>query len=193
MVLSKRERYIAIATVAAVGILALDRFALDPLVAAKTRLDTQVAKCQQNFDKARRLFANSRRKGHLWAEMQNNGLRRRDAAEAESQVLNSIREWAQDAGMSLSSVKPERTEKEKDFAKSTFRATGIGGMSQISRFIWHLETATIPLRVSDVQINSRKEGTDDLTVQLGISTIYLPHEAEKDAPGPVPSSREVQP
>jgi hypothetical protein len=193
VVLSKRERYVAIATVAAVGILALDRFALDPLMASKTRLDTQVAKCQQNFDKARRLFANSRRKGHLWAEMQNNGLRRRDAAEAESQVLNSIREWAQDAGMSLSSVKPERTEKEKDFAKSTFRATGTGGMSQISRFIWHLETATIPLRVSDVQINSRKEGTDDLTVQLGISTIYLPHEVEKDAAGPVPSSREVQP
>lgn len=193
MVLSRRERYIAIATFAAVGILGLDHYVLTPLMAASDTLDTQLAQTQQQLDKTQRLFASSRRKGQAWSDMQKQGLRRRDSAEAESQVLNSMRDWAQEAGMSLSSVKPERTEKEKEFQKSIFRATGTGGMAQISRFLWHIQTATIPIRINDLQISTRKEGTDDLTLQLGVSTIYLPNEKEKESATAGLSSREVQP
>ncbi|HOW69975.1 MAG TPA: GspMb/PilO family protein [Phycisphaerae bacterium] len=193
MVLSKRERYIAIATVAAVGILGLDRFVLNPLVSKNSQLNLQIDSCEQQLEKARRLFKNSRRKSQAWAQMQSNGLRRKDAAEAEGLVLNRIRDWAQDAGMSLSSVKPERTEKPMAFGKITFRATGTGGMTQISRFLGRLKDADVPVRIGELQITARKEGTDDLSLQLGISTIYLSPETEKDRPIPVPSSQEVRP
>ena len=49
---------------------------------------------------------------------------------AESQILNSVREWAQDAGMALPNITPERT-KEKDFGKIVVRASGTGGISQV--------------------------------------------------------------
>lgn len=196
MVLSKRERYIAIATLAAIGIFGLDRVVLTPLVTANNELNAQVDGCQQQLEKAQRLFKNSRRKSQDWSRMQTNGLRRKDASETESLILNRIRDWAQDAGMSLSSVKPERTEKEKSFQKITFRATGIGGMSQISRFLGRIKDSDVPVRIGELQITARKEGTDDLSLQLGISTIYLAPEGEKeraDRPGPVPSSQEVRP
>ena len=36
-----------------------------------------------------------------------------------------------------------------------------------------------PVRVSDLTVSSRKEGNDDLTFVVGVSTIFLAPEADK--------------
>src|SRR5207244_11753494 len=98
----------------------------------------------------------------------------------DSKILNPMPEWAQDAAMSLSSVKPDRQpEKIGDFYRISFRATGTGQMSQISRFLYHLQTTNLPVRITDLTLTTRKEGADDLTLSLGIATIYLAPEADK--------------
>ena len=173
MAFSKRERFIGIATAAVVGVLALDRLAVTPLLAQRAQLE---------LDRANRVFSTSRLASRKWKELSGTSLKT-DASEAESQILNSVREWAQDAGIALSSIKPERAEKEKDWDKITFRATGTGSMNQVARFLWRLRTATMPVRITDLQIGSRKEGTDDLSLQLGISTIFLPPDANKPGGG----------
>ena len=101
-----------------------------------------------------------------------------NASETESQLQNNVVSWAQDAGLTLPAVKSERTEKEKDFYKFTVRATGTGTMQQIGRFLYRMQTAQVPVRVSELTISTRKEGTDDLSVQMAISTIYLASEAD---------------
>ena len=104
----------------------------------------------------------------------------RDESLAEGTILNDVRDWAQEAGMNLSSFKPERLpEKESDFYKISFRATGSGQMSQLARFLNRIQTATIPIRITDLSITSRKEGTDDLSISVGLATIYLAPDADK--------------
>jgi hypothetical protein len=45
-----------------------------------------------------------------------------------------------------------------------------------------------------MQISSRKEGTDDLSLQIGISTLYLAPETEKSSKGAfVAGAREDKP
>lgn len=184
MVLSKRERLIAFGTLGAIGVLALDRLVVEPLMAANTQLNMEIDRSQADLQDARSKIEGRRRRARTWAQMQNNGLRRRDVSEAESQMLNSIGEWAREAGMTLVSVKPERTEvvsvkperaerEKKVFSKSTFRVNGSGGMSQISRFLWHVESAEMPACIVDLLLTTRKEATDDLSLQMGISTICL--------------------
>jgi hypothetical protein len=56
-------------------------------------------------------------------------------------------------------------------------------MAQISRFLWRIQAATIPVRITDLQITSHKEGTDDLALVLGIGTIYPAPEPEKSPSG----------
>jgi ribosomal protein L22 len=181
--MSKRERYAAIAAAAVLGILLLDQVLVTPLLARWSDADAQIQLAASDRERAARLIVTSKRANRTWDEMIGQQLRR-DASEAESQVLNSVREWAQEAGMTLSSLKPERTEKEKDFHKITFRATGGGSMAQVARFLWRIETATVPVRVTDVTITSRKPGTDDLGVQLGIATSYLAAEPTERAARP---------
>lgn len=184
MVVSKRERYVLIATAAVVGLLVLDWFILTPLLTRKSELDQAIVKARDELDNADRLFVNSRRATPTWNKMVNGALKK-NASEAESQVLHSVRDWAADAGMTLSSVKPDRTEKDKEFIRTNFRATGAGGMAQISRFLWNLQNSDIPVRITDLQIGSRKDGTDELTLQLGMTTLYLaPPPPEKVAVAP---------
>lgn len=194
MTLNKRERLIGIAAGAVVGLLLLDQVLVTPLLARWRDADDRIELATAQRSSADDLIFTSERANRQWARVIGGQLQH-DASEAESQVLNSVREWAQEAGMSLSSLKPERTEKEKDFYKITFRATGGGGMSQIGRFLYRIETATVPVRVTDVTITSRKPGTDELGIQLGIATSYLAPEAIEKLAHPTtaaPASREVE-
>ena len=52
----------------------------------------------------------------------------------------------------LASIKPERTEKEKDFQKLIFRATGTGGMAQVGRFLHHIQAADMPIRANEIKV-----------------------------------------
>lgn len=194
MVLSKRERYIALGTLTAVGILVLDRVALTPLMDARQNLKDQIDIAQTKLRESRAAIKTARANRRVWASMRERGLTSREPSEAEGEVLNNVRQWAQDARMTLSSLKPERVEKEKDFQKSSIRVTGAGGMSEIARFLWYVQTASIAVQVNELQINARKEGSDDLTVQVLLSTIYLPSDGDgRDQPGTATRPREAQP
>jgi hypothetical protein len=180
MVLSKREKYVGILVVVVLGILLLDRIMITPLLERKAELNSRIEAAQGELDRANRVFSTSRLASRKWKELAGNSLKT-DPSEAESQILNSVREWAQDAGMALPNITPERT-KEKDFGKIVVRASGTGGISQVGHFLWRVQTAGIPVRITNITITTHKEGTDDLSVQFAIATLYLlPEPAEKNA------------
>ncbi|HMB96345.1 MAG TPA: hypothetical protein VKK61_09925 [Tepidisphaeraceae bacterium] len=173
MVVSKRERYVAIFAGAVVGLLLLDRVVITPLFTQREDLSSSIDAAQQKLAHDEQVMFTQRRLGGEWSGVVNGGLKQ-DASTAESQVLNSLREWSQEAGLAVGSMRPERSgEKEKDFFKITFRATGSGSMDEVSRFIWQIQTAKIPVHITDLTITS-KEGSDELSLSLGVATIYLP-------------------
>lgn len=200
MVLSKRERYVALATIVAVGVLAFDHFALTPLLEARQERDTQLQSKTRQLRQNRAAIQLAQANKIRLQEMLRAGLRRHDAPEAESEVMKEIRNWAQQSNVTLTLLKADRLERErdaqdreKDFQKSTIRVTATGGMAEISHFLWYIQTADIPIAFDDLQLSTRKEGTDDLTALLTLSTIYLlPEGAEApQQPASAPQTREV--
>ena len=180
MVLSKRERYIVAATIIAVSILVLDRYVLTPFLDHRAQIGAERQNLLREMERAMNQFARRRQMQQEWKEMLEAGLRR-DASEAESQVLHAVRNWSQESGFSLSSVKPERIVQEGELQEITFQAAGTGSMRSVALFLWQLETAPLPLKVKELQLGSRKEGADDLSLQLRISALYLPAETRPSA------------
>lgn len=178
MILSQRERYIGIATVAVLGLLGLDRYVLTPLIDARQTVNAQVKEAIARHERADRLFQNARRLGPRWNDMVAGGLQS-DVSEAESKALHALRDWAAESRLNLSSLKPERVDKLKRYHAINFRATGTGSMESISKLLYRIQTSKLPMRVTDLQITARREGTDDLSLQLGVSTIYLAPEPQK--------------
>ena len=184
MVLSKRERWIAILAGSVLGLLIVHYVIVGPLWERASQLKLRIAEANDQREKDNKLIDTSKRAEKYWTEMSNRRLPR-DSADAE-RMLNNISEWAQESGVSLSSFKAERTEREKDFYKRTFRATGSGSMSQVGRFLYRVQTSTGAARISDIQLSSRKEGTDDLSLSVGVATIYpVPDNEKGRAPGAV--------
>ena len=181
MILSRRERLLIAATLIAVAALVLVRYAVTPLLDARDAAEARKQGLLDEMDRARGLLAHERRLSPEWRAMTAAGLRR-DPTEAESQVLHAVGDWAMEAGLRLSSLKPERVSEKKHLQEINFQATGTGSMNAVARFLWRVETAGIPIRLKELQLGSRKEGTDDLTLQLRLSTLY------QATPPPAPTS-----
>jgi len=183
VVLSKRERYIGIAAGAVVGLLVLDKIIISPLLEQRAALGAQIDIGEADLKKSTDLVDLSVRANNNWATLAPQV--KKDASEAESQVLHSVRDWASEAGINLASVTPQRAEHEKDFYKLTFRATGTGTMAQVGRFLYRIQNASMPARVTDLSISARgREGIDDLSISVAIATIYFSPDADKAARPP---------
>lgn len=186
MVLSKRERTVFIATVAFLGAFVVYHYMYSPLMEQKELLDGKIADAQIDLGRTQRLIRDSRGADQKWLVMASGGLRK-DASEAESQLLNNVREWAQDSGMNLPTVTPQRPAPEKHFSKLMVRASGTSNMSQLGRLLWRIQTAEVPVLVSEIQVATKKDGTDDLKVDLAIETIYMT-DAARAAASPAPAA-----
>ncbi|HEY0911123.1 MAG TPA: type 4a pilus biogenesis protein PilO [Bradyrhizobium sp.] len=182
MALSKRENYIAIAACAAIGLLGLDHFVLTPYQEqrAKVALDQQIL--NQRSEEVATLFTRQHQLRKVWTELQQGGVKL-DSSQAASRTLSAVESWAQSAGVNTASVRPERTAQEGAFEVISFDVLGTGTMRSISRLLWALETATIPVRVNEVQITPVKEGTDELSVRLSVSALCMPPAADNAAAG----------
>ena len=176
MAISKRERTIAAATAVAAVLLLGDRYFLTPALERREVVIAETKECLGKLERANRLFAKERLLKKKWSDA-STGSMKADASAAESQLLHALRDWAQDAGLILSTMKPEQTETDKQFQKLAFRATGSGGMRAVSGFLWRIHTCSMPARILDVQVSSRKDGNDDLSIELRISTLCPVQEA----------------
>lgn len=179
--LTKREKTIGIVAGVVIGALALDSVILTPLLERKALADTQVTNARRDLNQARALLANDERAQGNWAQMAGTTLLS-DAPSAEGQLLNATRRWGESSGLSLTALRPERNEREQGYQKITIRVTATGTMQQSARFLYAVQTAEIPVRVSDMSLTARKEATDDLAVNIGLSTIYLPPESPRNDP-----------
>ena len=173
MILSKRERLIIAVAAIVVALLVLNYYVVTPLLDARAAAEARKEHMLGEMDRAAQLLALERRVAPQWKEMTATGLKR-DPAEAERQILHAVQNWFREAGLKLASLKPERLTEKKTLQEISVQATGTGSMNAVARFLWQVETAKVPIRVKELQLGTRKEGTDDLTLQLRFSTVYQP-------------------
>jgi hypothetical protein len=172
MTLSKRESNIAIGLGVTVLLAVLWSVVLSPYLDAIGAIKKDLATEQTKFDADSSVFSHRKHLEKVWKEITDGGLTA-DQSRAETQALNNASDWAYAAGVNITALKSERTADAGPFLIIGFHVTGNASMSAIKRMLISFETATIPVRVNDMQITPRKEGTDDLMIQLSLSTLCL--------------------
>lgn len=173
---------IAIGVGAAVAIYVADNYGIEPYVKAREDSRKTIATLTAKFDNNDKLLRKQRRMEKEWNDMLQRGLKS-DPAEAEQQILQSVRQWAIDAGLAITSLKPDRVVRTDKTQLVKLNATGTGSMASAAKLLWSIETAQIPLKVDELQLNSRKEGTDDLAMTLSVSTLWVAPGEEKTPAG----------
>lgn len=171
MVLTKRERIILIVTLLCVGLLIVSKFVVDPAQARLDEMEAQRQQLQGDLEEAQMLLGNRGTMQRKWNTLVADGLR--NDAEAESKVLGALGEWADGAGLSLSSIKPDRVASDKGLQEMIFTVAGKGTIEAVSRFLWQIETAALPARIRDMQLGSGSESESTMSLQLHLSVLYL--------------------
>jgi|WetSurMetagenome_2_1015567.scaffolds.fasta_scaffold55801_3 Tfp pilus assembly protein PilO len=172
MVLSKRERQIAIITIIILMIFVFDRFILTPVMDARDRIQSEKTELTREMAKASELFKQKNRVNKKYNEMISGGLNS-DASITESEVLNAIRAWSQDCGLTLSSVKPEREKGGEEMKEIIFNLACSGDMTAMSRFLWSIEKSALPVKITEFQLGSSSDDGREISLQLKLSALYL--------------------
>jgi len=173
MVLSKRERLILVATITVLMIFAVDRFILTPVLDARGEILNQKQELIREMEKASDLFKQKGSFTPKWEEMINGGLSS-DVSSTESIVLNALRAWAQNYGLILSSIKPERERGQGGKIREIlFNVACSGNMNSVGQFLWQIENTTLPLRITEFQLGSREEDGKEMSLQMKLSALYL--------------------
>jgi len=171
MALSKREKTIGIATGVIVGLLVLDSFVVRPYFESLDQLEQQHAQLTTRLNDAKQTIAMSDNARRRWNEYRAGGLQS-DASSAENNLLNALPGWSQASRLTISSFRPDRMQSRLGVEEKNFQITAQGTLQAVSSFLYRIETSQLPLRVHELRIAARTEGTDDLTVQIRLSTIW---------------------
>lgn len=174
MVLSKRERMILITAILAVAMLVADKFVVGPISKRREATKTQKLELQTQLENAQILFSRRRIMERKWKTLMSDGLQ--NDTETESKIGRALDEWSKEAMLTTSSVKPERVASDKGLKEMTFVVAGSGTLEAVSRFLWQIETAPMPIKVKDIQIGSTNETGQSMSLQLRLSALCLDSE-----------------
>jgi hypothetical protein len=171
---------IALGVGIAVSLWLLDTVLLSPYLSGRDLLVTQRDTAAQKLKDADVLFARRQRLQSIWNDMQKGGLKS-DPSAADQQAQHAVLDWFDRSGVYLAALKSDpHVAQEGKFQVIKYHIQGEGRMRQIGQLLWAMETATIPVRVDDLSIKPRgREGTDELTVELGISTLSIMPEPDR--------------
>ena len=126
------------------------------------------------------LFAKQNRLHKVWELMNASGLSN-SPSDAESLLQQALDQSAQECDVNVSQLKYQAHQPggKGSSSRSAFTSPAAGPLSTISRLLSHLETTPMPAADHRSQISPRKEGLDDLQLQLDVSTLCRVPDREK--------------
>ena len=171
--LPKRQRLLLIAAGAAVLLLILDRIAITPLEGVWKAHSDEIDKLKSSVIRGRGLIARAPQTQQVWADMQSGSLAR-DPAQSEYDVISAFESWGRTSGVDLGSIKPLWKRGATDaYSLLELRLDASGTLASLSRFLYELQRSPLALRADSVELASRDETGQRLTLNLTVTGLRL--------------------
>jgi hypothetical protein len=196
VVLSKREKYIGIGTAAAITLLVVNSFIIEPYNDAMTQLETQEATDKKTLSDNEILLYRQKSLQTAWQTMLKSGLEVDDSV-AQSQTQQNLQLWARSANINLDALSSDHVQTQHGPFQVLnfnleFNVSGNRAMRQIANMLWSIESADIPIRLNNMRIQAVREGADSLDVKLVVSALYMPPKNQTESPADLFEQMEFQ-
>jgi uncharacterized protein with von Willebrand factor type A (vWA) domain len=165
----KRQKLLVIVAGVAVGLLLLENFVRIPLANVWRAHATEIARLQEQVTQGRATIARGPQTQRVWAEMQANALPA-EPAQAEQDVISAFDRWGRANSIELGSIRPQWKRGGTDkYSLLECRVDATGALPALSRFLYELERSPLALRVDAVEVMSRDDSGQRLTLSLTVS------------------------
>ena len=166
---SNRQRLLMILAGAAVLLLVLDSLVLTPLTKGWQARRAEIAKLQKNVTEGRAMIERATRTRAVWAEMQSQALPK-EAAKAEQDLISAFDRWGRASNIELGSIKPQwKRGTTARYSQLECRVDATGSLATLTRFLFEVEKSALALRVDSVELTSRDDLGQKLTLGLLVS------------------------
>ncbi len=128
---------------------------------------------QRSIAEGRSLVARGPHLHEVWSGMRTEALPR-DQAQAEHDVIFALENWSRVSGVELGAVRPQwKQGATQDYSLLECRLDATGSLAALSRFLFELGKAPLALRVEAVELTSRDETGQRLTLGLTVTGLRL--------------------
>jgi hypothetical protein len=170
--IKNRQQALAIAAIAGVALLASDRLLISPLTQRWKQRATRIADLRKSVTQGAQLLEREDIIQRRWDSMRTNTLPY-NASAAENEMLKAFERWSQESRISISSIKPQWKRGGEDSVTLEYRADAFGSMPTLTRFLYEVEKDPLALKVEGVEITSRDNDGQQLSLGLQVSGLLL--------------------
>jgi hypothetical protein len=172
MQIKNRQQWLAIIAITGLALLVLDRFVVSPLIRGYKARTARIAELRKSVAQGALLIEREQTIRDRWNGMRTNTLPVNMSA-AENEVLRAFDRWKQDSRISVSSIKPQWNQSADDYLTLECRADAVGTIQALARFLYEVEKDPLALRVDAVEITSRDNDGQQLSLALQVSGLVL--------------------
>jgi len=167
--MSARESLLALAVAVMLLVLVVFMFLLPPIESAFARVNEEADALELSLIEDRAAIANQKAIEDRWQSYRLSGLNLAED-DARIEVQKRLNQWSMDAGVDLPSIMDMRTVPGERFVEVGFVVTAHGDLEGIQKMLFLIRQADLPLRIRKCSIESRRDGDDQLTLSITLST-----------------------
>ena len=176
MQINNRQQFLAVAALAAVALLAVDRLVYSPLMKLWKVRSANVAELRQQIADGTSLLQRDQVIRRRWEQMRTNTLPRNSSL-AEQQLLKAFDTWSQRSRVSLTSIMPQWKHDADDYMTLDFRVETTGDLETLSQFIYNIEKDPMALKLESLELNAHDDTGQQMTLGLQLSGLVLTPQA----------------
>jgi hypothetical protein len=176
--IKNRQQLLAVAAGAVVALFIADKVIIEPLTSSWTQRSKRIAELRKKVDEGRSLLRREQSLRGRWEQMRTNTLPNNPSV-AELQVLKAFDRWSQGNRVTVNSISHQWKHDTDDFTTLECRVEASGVLSALSRFLHDIEKDPMALKLQNVEISSRDNNGQQLTLGLQISGLVLTPQEQK--------------
>ena len=170
---SNRQRLLLVGAIAAIALLLGDRMVLTPLTNAWRSRTAEISKLQKNVFDGRGAIARAASTQARWQEMQTQALPK-EPAQAEQDLISAFDRWGRASNAELGSIKPQwKRGANSRYSLLECRVDASGSLATLTRFLYEVEKSSLALRIESIELTSRDDFGQKLTLGLLVSGLRL--------------------
>lgn len=173
MKIDNRQRFLVIVTIAIVGLFALDKILLTPLIEGWKTRSAAVSQLRKSIEQGNLLIQRESHTRKLWNEIRKSTLPIR-ASDAEKELLGAFEKWTAESRVSVTSIRPQwKKGASDDYSVLECRVDAAGTLPVLAKFLYSIESSPLAVKMESVELTARDNNGEQIALGLLISAVRL--------------------
>lgn len=168
----RRLFILKIAAAAVAGLYLLDLAVITPATRHWREQGEQLDALRQKVQRGEQLLSREKSVRGKWADMMQANLPA-EVSVAENEAFRALARWANESRIMITSVSPQWQNHDEGYRTYECRVSAAGNQQTLARFIYELETDTIPVSLEECEITTRDAHGADLAFTARFSFLRM--------------------